>query len=113
MLNKGKLPLQARVFSEEVIDRFLNVSTYKGYNNTRMLGWDSVPAKNPPCGTKFSPSPFSFGLSDISGSYTWTDRKKNVTIVLLANGNFPYHIQADSSTYQGLLSDAIMTVLGY
>ncbi len=29
LLNKGKMPNSLRTFSEEVIDRFLNVSTYK------------------------------------------------------------------------------------
>lgn len=39
MLNKGKLPGYSRVFSEEVVDRFLNVTTYTKYKNTRALGW--------------------------------------------------------------------------
>lgn len=113
MLNKGKLPGYSRVFSEEVIDRFLNVSTYAKYKNTRALGWETVPAVNPPCGKKFSPSPFSFGLSDPCGSYIWADKKRNVTIVLLTNGAYPGRPSVDPAIFQGTLSDAIMTALGY
>jgi CubicO group peptidase (beta-lactamase class C family) len=113
LLNKGKLPGFSRVFSEDVVDRFLNVTTYKGYKNTRALGWETVPAVNPPCGKKFSPSPFSFGLADVSGTYAWADKKRNVTIVLLANGAFPSRPATDPSIFQGNLSDAIMTALGY
>jgi CubicO group peptidase (beta-lactamase class C family) len=113
MLNKGKLPGYSRVFSEDVVTRFLNVSTYKNYKNTRALGWETVPAVNPPCGKKFSPSPFSFGLADVSGSYAWTDKKRNITIVLLANGAFPARPASDPAIFQGNLSDAIMTALGY
>ena len=39
MLNKGKIPGYSRVFTEEVVNRFLNVTTYKKYKNTRALGW--------------------------------------------------------------------------
>lgn len=114
LLNKGKFPSALRVFSEEVIDKFTNVTKYTKYNNTRALGWDSVPTVNPPCGKKFSPSPFSFGISDqFTGSYVWADKKRNVTIVLLANGAFPAKSSTDPSIFQGNLSDAIMTALGY
>jgi CubicO group peptidase (beta-lactamase class C family) len=113
LLNKGKLPGYSRVFSEEVIDRILNVTNYPKYKNTRALGWETVPVTNPPCGKKFSPSPFSFGLSDLSGSYVWTDKKRNVTIVLLANGAYPARPSSDPAIFQGNLSDAVMTALGY
>jgi CubicO group peptidase (beta-lactamase class C family) len=113
MLNKGKIPNYSRVFSEEVVSRFLNVTTYKGYKNTRALGWETVPAVNPPCGKKFSPSPDSFGLSDISASYVWADKKRNITIVFLANGAFPARPSSDPAIFQGKLSDAIMTALGF
>jgi CubicO group peptidase (beta-lactamase class C family) len=96
-----------------VVDRFLNVTKYSKYNNTRALGWETVSAANCPCGKKFSPSPFSFGLSDLSGSYIWADKKRNVTIVLLANGAYPARPSADPSAFQGSLSDAIMTALGF
>ena len=110
LLNKGKLPLAARIFSEEVIDLFTAKVTVKGYNNTRALGWDTIPATNPPCGTKFSKN--SFGMSDPSGSYVWSDKDKGISIVLLANGYFPVggHPQDEM---QGKISDAIMTALGY
>jgi CubicO group peptidase (beta-lactamase class C family) len=39
ILNKGRIPGYSRVFSEDVVNRFLNVSQYKGYKNTRALGW--------------------------------------------------------------------------
>jgi CubicO group peptidase (beta-lactamase class C family) len=113
MLNKGKIPGYSRVFSEDVVDRFLNVTKYTKYNNTRALGWETVPAVNPPCGKKFSPSPLSFGMSDPSGSYVWADKKKNVTIVLLTNGAYPARPSTDPAIFQGALSDAIMTALGY
>lgn len=113
LLNKGKLPGSFRVFSEEIVDKFLNVTKYTKYNNTRALGWETVPTVNPPCGKKFSPSPYSFGIADPSGSYVWADKKRNVTIVLLANGAYPAKPSTDPSIFQGNLSDAIMTVLGY
>lgn len=72
-----------------------------------------MPLTNPPCGTKFSPSPYSFGLSDISGTYAWADRKRNVTIVFLANGAYPTIPNLNPAIFQGKLSDAIMTALGY
>ncbi len=77
------------------------------------MGWETVPLTNPPCGKKFSPSPNSFGMSDLSGSYAWADKKRNVTIVLLANGAYPSKPSTDPSIFQGNLSDAIMTALGF
>lgn len=38
LLNKGQMPGYFRVYSEEVINKFLAVNKYK-YNNTRALGW--------------------------------------------------------------------------
>jgi CubicO group peptidase (beta-lactamase class C family) len=113
LLNRGQLPGYSRVWSTDVVDKFLNVTKYK-FNNTRALGWETVPLTNCPCGKKFSPSPFSFGMSDPpSGSYVWADKKRNVTIVLLANGAFPAHTSSDPAPYQGEISDAIMTALGF
>lgn len=114
LLNKGKMPGSLRVFSEDIVNKFLNVTKYSKYNNTRALGWETVPASNCPCGKKFSASPNSFGMSDpSSGSYVWTDKKLNVTIVLLANGAYPARSSVDPAVYQGQLSDAIMTALGH
>lgn len=69
-----------------------------------------MPTTNPPCGKKFSSN--SFGLTDPTGSYVWADKDKNITIVLLGNGQFPGG-KNDHSEAQGKISDAIMTVLGY
>lgn len=114
LLNKGKNPMYFRVFSEEVVGKFLNVTRYSRYNNTRALGWETVPKDGCPCGTKFSASPDSFGLSDFdSGSYVWADKKRNVTIVLLANGAFPGGTTMNPTAYQSGISDAIMTALGH
>ena len=111
MIGKGKYKYYARVFSEAVVDLFTKKVSQK-YANTRALGWDTVPASNPPCGKKFSQN--SFGISDISGSYIWGDKDKEIAIVLLANGNFPAaHPAKDVNIWQGNLSDAIMTALGY
>lgn len=52
-------------------------------------------------------------MSDLSGSYAWADKKRNVTIVLLANGAYPSKPSTDPSIFQGNLSDAIMTALGF
>ena len=113
LLNKGQLPGYSRVWTSDTVDKFLNVTKYK-FNNTRALGWETVPLANCPCGKKFSPSPNSFGLSDPpSGSYVWADRKRNVTIVLLANGAFPARTSSDPTPYQAEISDAVMTALGY
>lgn len=114
ILNKGKIPGYSRVFSEEATDRFLNVTKYPKYNNTRALGWETIPAGNCPCGKKFSPGKDSFGMADpSSGSFIWADKKRNVTIVLLANGAYPAKAASDPTLYQGAISDAIMTALGF
>lgn len=111
MLNKGKVGGKVlRLFSEEVINEFLTVPTEKNYKNTKALGWESVPLTNPPCGKKFSSN--SFGLSDVTGSYVWADASKNITIVFLANGHFPTK-NFEVESWQGKLSDTIMTALGY
>jgi len=113
LLNKGKMPIYFRVFQEDTVNKFLNVTKYR-YANTRALGWETVPAKDCPCGSKFSPSPDSFGMSDPpSGSFVWSDKKKNITIVLLANGAFPGGRTNDPAPFQAAISDAIMTALGH
>lgn len=38
LLNKGKMPGVFRVFQEDTVNKFLNVTKYK-YTNTRCLGW--------------------------------------------------------------------------
>lgn len=48
-----------------------------------------------------------------SGSFVWSDRKRNVTIVLLANGAFPGGRTNDPTPFQAAISDAIMSELGY
>ncbi len=70
-----------------------------------------MPANNPPCGKKFSKN--SFGLADTSGSYIWGDKDKNLAIVFLANGDFPISKKNPPAEFQGILSDTIMTALGY
>ena len=83
----------------------------KHYQNTRALGWETVPLVDPPCGRKFSPN--SFGLSDPSGSYIWADKDKNISIVLLAAGAYPQNNGINHSKAQGQISDEIMIALGY
>jgi serine-type D-Ala-D-Ala carboxypeptidase len=114
MLNKGKVPgKKTLLFSQEVIEEFLTVKKFKSYKNTKAFGWETVPDKDPPCGTKFSASPNSFGLADSSGSYVWGDKLKNIIIVFLANGNYPINSMIDVSSFQGKLSDEVMTILGF
>ena len=72
LLNKGKMPNTIRVFSEQVIDLFTNATLIRKYKNTYAKGWETVPATNPPCGTKFSKN--SFGMADTSASYSWADK---------------------------------------
>lgn len=110
LLNKGKIPTQSRIFSEEVVNLYTTATVQKKYNNTYAKGWETVPAQNPPCGHKFSKN--SFGLADTSGSYIWSDKSNNATIVFLANGNFPVQ-KSVPTDFQGKLSDAIMTALGH
>ena len=113
LLNKGKMPNHFRVFAEDTVAKFLNVTKYR-YTNTRALGWETVPVKDCPCGKKFSPSPDSFGMSDApSGSFVWSDKKKNITIVLLANGAFPGGRTNDPVQFQAAISDAIMEALDH
>ena len=38
LLNKGKMPNFFRVFQEDTVNKFLNVTKYR-YNNTRAWGW--------------------------------------------------------------------------
>lgn len=111
LLNKGKFPNYSRIFTEEVINLFTTKATVKGYNNTRALGWDTVPLVDPPCGKKFSQH--SFGFSDPYGSYIWADKDKNISIILLAAGGFPVPSSLSHAKAQGEISDAIMTALGY
>lgn len=66
---------------------------------------------DPPCGKKFSSR--SYGLSDSFGSYIWSDKDKNVSIVLLAAGGFPIPKTLNYGKAQGEISDAVMTVLGF
>lgn len=72
LLNRGRMPLSTRIFSEEVVDLFTTKVDVAKYNNTRALGWDTVPLVDPPCGKKFSKK--SFGFSDPLGSYLWADK---------------------------------------
>ena len=99
MLNKGKMHLSLRVFSEEVVDLFTTKVTMKNYNNTRALGWDTVPLVDPPCGHKFSKN--SFGFSDPIGSYLWADKDKNISIVLLAANGYPTASSLNYAKAQG------------
>lgn len=111
LLNKGKMHLSSRVFSEEVVDAVTTKVVVKGYNNTRALGWDTVPAVDPPCGSKFSKN--SFGFSDPLGSYVWADKDKNISIVMLVANGYPVQSAIPHAKAQGQISDAIMTALGY
>lgn len=111
LLSRGKPKSSSRIFSEEVINIFTTKVVVKGYNNTRALGWDTVPVVDPPCGHKFSQH--SFGLSDPSGSYIWADKDKNIAIVLLAAGGYPVNSGLNVGKNQGEISDAIMMALGY
>ena len=52
-------------------------------------------------------------MSDLSASYIWADKKRNITIVFLANGAFPSRPAVDPTVFQGKLSDAVMTALGF
>lgn len=72
LLNRGRMPLATRIFTEEVVDLFTTKVEVKNYTNTRALGWDTVPLVDPPCGKKFSKK--SFGFSDPLGSYLWADK---------------------------------------
>lgn len=110
MLNKGHLNL-TKVFPEDIVTAYTTAIPKPKYNNTAARGWDTVPATNPPCGKKFSKN--SFGLADTSGSYIWGDKDKHVAIVFLANGDFPIPRKNPPAEFQGRLSDAIMTALGY
>ena len=74
------------------------------------MGWETLPNTDCPCGKKFSKN--SFGLADPSFSYVWSDYDKNISIILLANGNFPT-TTPNIQTKQGELSDVIMNILGY
>lgn len=92
-----------------MVNYFTTVSPHKKYHNYLAKGWYSL-MENCPCGEKFGLH--SFGLGDTSGSYIWADKDKNVTIVFLANGNFPFE-KPMPTEFQGKLSDEIMKKLGF
>lgn len=87
ILSKGKLPLKFRIFTDEVVNLFTTRVDMKQYQNTRALGWETLPTVDPPCGKHFSKN--SFGFSDPNGSFVWADKEKNITIVLLVAGGYP------------------------
>lgn len=58
------------------------------YDNTRALGWDTVPDQTTkPCGDYFSEH--SFGHTGFTGTMVWGDYEKDLGIVLLTNRVFP------------------------
>ncbi|CAD8099925.1 unnamed protein product [Paramecium sonneborni] len=57
-------------------------------NNSRALGWDTVPIQTyPPCGNKFSKN--SFGHTGYTGTSVWADRDQDLIVVILTNRVYP------------------------
>lgn len=100
------------MFSNTTAQFFTTKATNLPYNNTRALGWDTVPDQDyPPCGHKFSAN--SFGHTGFTGTSIWADREKDLIIVLLMNRVHPRASNLDHIKFRSDVSDEIVTVLGY
>lgn len=110
-LSGGQVPGDIRIYPKTTVDLFSAKVTGLPYNNTRALGWDTIPVQTyPPCGHKFSPN--SFGHTGFTGTSIWADKDKDLLIVILTNRVHPTaaansHIKARSD-----ISDAIVDALG-
>lgn len=79
---------EVRVFQEATVDLFTTRVTDVPYNNSRALGWDTVPISNTKaCGDYFSPR--SFGHTGFTGTSVWADKDKNLAVVILTNRVYP------------------------
>jgi beta-N-acetylhexosaminidase len=87
LLNKGTYN-GVRIFEEETVNRFTTYADIK--SSRRGLGFDKPepdqlkPSPCSPCA-----SPFSFGHSGFTGTFTWADPRYDLVYVFLSNRVFP------------------------
>ena len=61
MLNRGQISGERRFYDESAVDKFTSRVSGLKYNNSRGLGFDTVPLEaDRPCGNKFGPN--SYGV---------------------------------------------------
>jgi CubicO group peptidase (beta-lactamase class C family) len=110
-LSGGQVPGDIRIYPKATVDLFSAKVTGLPYNNTRALGWDTVPVQTyPPCGHKFSAN--SFGHTGFTGTSIWADKDKDLLIVLLTNRVHPTALQNTHIKARSDISDAIVDALG-
>lgn len=111
-LNGGQIAGENRIFSNATAAIFTKKETGLPYNNTRALGWDTVPIQdNPPCGHKFSNN--SFGHTGFTGTSIWADKDKDLIIAILTNRVHPTASNGDHVKFRSDISDLIVDILGY
>lgn len=101
MLNEGvyvsKSGEEVKVFEKKTVDKFTTRVTDLPYNNSRALGWDTIPNQYPsPCGQLFSKN--SFGHTGYTGTLVWADKDKNLSVVALDNRVYPQPTQKNSES---------------
>lgn len=111
MLNRGQITGERRYYDDSAVDHFTSRVSGQKYNNSRALGFDTVPIDpDRPCGNKFGVN--SFGVFGETGTMAWADKDKDVILVILtnsANGSGKQRCKA----HFGKISDAVMTALGH
>ena len=109
-LNNGQLPGENRLFQNTTVELFTTKQEGLPYNNTRALGWDTIPNQDyPPCGHKFSPN--SFGHTGFTGTSMWADKDKDLIIVLLTNRVHPSSGNTAHIKFRSDISDLIVDTL--
>lgn len=110
-LNEGQVPGDIRIYPKATVDLFSQRVDGLPYNNTRALGWDTIPNQTyPPCGHKFSPN--SFGHTGFTGTSIWADKDKKLIIVLLTNRVHPTASNNAHVKVRSDVSDAIVDAMG-
>ena len=80
---------QQRLFKESTVDLFTTAPQNLPYQNSRALGWDTIPNQYPaPCGQHFTPGS-SFGHTGYTGTTLWADSKLGFAFVSLTNRVYP------------------------
>jgi CubicO group peptidase (beta-lactamase class C family) len=99
---KGK-----RILNQSTIKTFWKREKELPYDNSRALGWDTVPeGQYPPCGHLFSHN--SIGHTGYTGTTMWGDRDRDLIIVFLTNRVHPSDIDITVRKVRSLISDAIV-----
>lgn len=110
-LSGGQVQGDVRIYPKATVDLFSTKVEGLPYNNTRALGWDTVPVQQyPPCGHKFSSH--SFGHTGFTGTSIWADKEKDLLVVLLTNRVHPTASNNNHIKVRSDVTDAIVDALG-